>query len=275
MPKASAPSMDPSQRRLAWGLLVSLLLHGLLLALHFGVPGLRAGPAAPLTLRLARTAPVPVPDPLPPLPPPLTPPVADAVPPPSTPMPALEATPGPAARGYRLLDPRPAPQQPPQPQPQAPAPDAAVKPRRSPRRRPRAKAAAEGLHAQVIAREAPADSDFKLPPDAKTDPEPAPATDTMAGEDPVPGRVDEAAQQVAEQPDAQAGAQARERQAALRERALEAEREAGRLADEAAALARQRAAAEAETKAQARVRDEEAQRLAEQRRHDEALRAER
>jgi hypothetical protein len=39
-----APSTPaPSNRRLAWGLLVSLLLHALLLSLQFGVPGLRPG----------------------------------------------------------------------------------------------------------------------------------------------------------------------------------------------------------------------------------------
>ena len=40
---ARAATPAPSNRRLAWGLLVSLLLHALLLSLQFGVPGCGRG----------------------------------------------------------------------------------------------------------------------------------------------------------------------------------------------------------------------------------------
>lgn len=39
----AAPSTAASDRRLAAGVLVSLLLHGLVLSLQFGIPGLRPG----------------------------------------------------------------------------------------------------------------------------------------------------------------------------------------------------------------------------------------
>jgi hypothetical protein len=83
----AASQLDPSQRRLAAGLLVSLSLHGLLLALQFGIPGLRPASGAPLTVSLAPApaavvAPQPVPAaPVPPLPVPASPAPTPPVPP--------------------------------------------------------------------------------------------------------------------------------------------------------------------------------------------------
>lgn len=94
-----ATSASQADRRLAVGLVVSLLLHGALLLLQFGVPNLgMSGAAPPLTVRIA-AAPVPA-EALAPLP------VADITPlPPQPPAPVsgmrlvnpvVEATPAPA-----------------------------------------------------------------------------------------------------------------------------------------------------------------------------------
>src|SRR6478735_476663 len=96
-----ATSASRADRRLAVGLVVSLLLHAALLLLQFGVPDLGLSGAAPaLTVRIA-AAPLP-PEPLPPVPVP----VPDAAPlPPAPPAPVsgmrlvnpvVEATPAPA-----------------------------------------------------------------------------------------------------------------------------------------------------------------------------------
>lgn len=81
--KTGASPADHADRRLIGGLVVSLLLHGLVLLLQFGVPGLGLpGAPPPLTVRIAAVAPpapapepdvavavpVPVPAPLPPRP---------------------------------------------------------------------------------------------------------------------------------------------------------------------------------------------------------------
>lgn len=92
--KGRASLADHPDRRLIGGLLVSLLLHGLVLLLQFGVPGLGVpGTAPPLTIRIAAVA-TPAPAPLP---------EPDASAPPAPP-----AAPR-AASGMRVLDPVVAP----------------------------------------------------------------------------------------------------------------------------------------------------------------------
>ncbi len=88
-----ASPADHPDRRLIGGLLVSLLLHGLVLLLQFGVPGLGApGTPPPLTVRIAA-----VNSPAPPLPVPV--PVPEVVAPPSPPK-----TPRPVT-GMQVVDP--------------------------------------------------------------------------------------------------------------------------------------------------------------------------
>ncbi|PYD84941.1 hypothetical protein DNF23_51740, partial [Pseudomonas syringae pv. pisi] len=88
-----------SDRRLGVGIVMSVVLHGLLLSLQFGVPGLDFGGGGPINVTLApspaappATAPI---LPLPETPAPLAPPTTPA--PPSAPAPA-------PARGLRLVD---------------------------------------------------------------------------------------------------------------------------------------------------------------------------
>lgn len=73
-------AVDHAGKRLSFGLLVSLVFHGLLLLIHFGTAGLGTKPVpAPIVVRLA--------DPVPPLPPePLPDPVAVAAPPAPVPL---------------------------------------------------------------------------------------------------------------------------------------------------------------------------------------------
>jgi TonB family protein len=63
----SRSTADHPDRRLIGGLLVSLLVHGLILLLQFGVPGLGLPGAPPLTVRIAAAdvAPAPLPPPVP------------------------------------------------------------------------------------------------------------------------------------------------------------------------------------------------------------------
>jgi TonB C terminal len=162
---AAAPripaSLVPSNRRLAGGLLVSLLLHALLLSLQFGIPGLRAGAGRPLSVALASlppaVLPVPADTPVPPsasasVPPPL--PVARA--------PAQAASlskpsePPSPRRGFALRDPAPA-----MPAPPAPKPAPARRVRR--RIRPRIQSPKETLRTEVIARQIGEDPSFVLP----------------------------------------------------------------------------------------------------------------
>jgi hypothetical protein len=231
-----------SNRRLAWGLLVSLLLHALLLSLQFGIPGLRPGAGRPLSVVLApstlppvESAPAPVATPAPVAPSvsamPPAPPVASALAPhQATPLPTPNR-PAPG-HGFTLRDPVPALPAPPAPKPAPPA-------RRTLRRRsrPRIHPPKESLHTAVIARQLSEDPSFVLP-----QPEiPALAEVTEAPAE----RQDRApAPQVAQQEDEEAAALAR----------ADAERE----------LAQQRAAEEAR-----RVVE---QQLAEQRRAEELAR---
>jgi hypothetical protein len=238
-----APSkMALSNRRLAWGLLVSLLLHGLLLSLQFGIPGLRPGAGRPLSVVLApstlppvESAPAAVATPAPVAPSvsamPPAPPVASApAPHQATPLPTPNR-PAPG-HGFTLRDPVPALPAPPAPKPAPPA-------RRTPRRRsrPRIHPPKESLHTAVIARQLSEAPSFVLP-----QPE-IPALAEMT-EAPAEHQDRAPAPQVAQQEDEEAAALAR----------ADAERE----------LAQQRAAEEAR-----RVVE---QQLAEQRRAEELAR---
>jgi TolA protein len=96
----ASPAGHPD-RRLIGGLLVSLLLHGLLLLLQFGVPGMgMPGSPPPLTVRIAAVSPPPLP--LPPVPDPL----------PESPVPTPLAPPHPVT-GMQMVDPVAAPLPPP------------------------------------------------------------------------------------------------------------------------------------------------------------------
>ena len=106
-PQQAAP-VERAQRRLLGGLLASLLLHGVVLLLQFGVPGMgMSGSPPPLTVRIANADPTPVSAPLEPLPPE---PPAPVTPPALTP-------PAPVASGMRLVDPAPVPVAEPPPAP--------------------------------------------------------------------------------------------------------------------------------------------------------------
>ncbi|MES2757170.1 MAG: TonB C-terminal domain-containing protein [Pseudomonadota bacterium] len=112
-----AEASDLVNRRLASGLLLSIVLHALLLSLQFGVPGLglpSPGRPQPIHITLA---------PVEPALPPVAAPALDALPPlPLAPLP-------PASAGMRVIAPAPAPAV-----PKAPVPKA-VKPKRSKPRR--------------------------------------------------------------------------------------------------------------------------------------------
>ena len=100
--QSSVAPADRADRRLLGGLLVSLLLHGLVLLLQFGVPGMGTpGGTPPLSVRIASADPVSTPAPPPPLPSPQ----------PTVPLPAVvPAIAPPPATGMRLVDPVPAPE---------------------------------------------------------------------------------------------------------------------------------------------------------------------
>ncbi|MGZ8288846.1 MAG: TonB C-terminal domain-containing protein [Telluria sp.] len=142
-------SPDVMNRRLATGIVISLLLHGFVLSLQFGVPGFALPGRAPaISVSLA--------DPVQPAPQPL-PEAAAPVPLP----PAPEPAPARAAAGLTLVDPAPAPAPPP-----APRREAMVrkdKPRRQ--RRISAPMPLPGLDAatRVIAQADDAASDFVVP----------------------------------------------------------------------------------------------------------------
>ncbi len=284
----TAFSPDASGRRLAMGVLVSLLLHGLVLSLQFGIPGLHPGPGAPIAVRLTPPpAAVPMP---PPAVPAAVPPPAPVAPLPVPPALAEEKLPVPH-QGFTVVDPVV-----PAPPPAAPAPTPAPPPRRAAKRRrkmptPRV---ADGLHARVIAQDTHQDSTFDVPlPAVESDPVPDPQARTEE-----PTEADRPAEDLAaDTADAQARrarlAEERERERTLRQEAdeahlraqaeaqmrAEAAQERQRLAEQSAQfeaaladeqrarmLADQRAAEEA----QARARQEEERRLVEQQRIQQA-----
>jgi hypothetical protein len=262
----------PSNRRLAWGLLVSLLLHALLLSLQFGIPGLRPGAGRPLSVVLAplpatpappidtvMPAPVPVVTPAPRLP-------SAAVTPPAPPAPAVNAPqpelPAPVQRrGFTLRDPAPAVPTPPTPKPAPPA-------RRTPRRRlrPRVQPPKSTMHTEVIARQLSEDPSFVLP-----QPDIAPLTNVAE----APAEQEEAAAppQVARQAEEEAAALARagaERELAQQHVAEEEKRLAAeRLAEQQRVEEQQRAE---ELARQQSVEQQRAQQLTAQRQAEEMAR---
>jgi hypothetical protein len=269
---------DASERRLAMGVLVSLLLHALVLSLQFGIPGLRPGPGGPITVRLttpAVSAPVPVPPPqVPALPPAIVAPAPAAV----APLPLSPVRPVTPRHGFTLVD----------PVVPVPAPAPAPPPRRvaKRRRKPPATRLADGLHTRVIAQEAHQDTTFEVPLPAV---EPDPAAEPMARAEP-PAEADapvedDAMAQEAARAERTRLAEERERERALRRDAdearlradvedrlrAEAAQQRQRLAEQSAqydtALAEQHAAEEAQARAR---QEEEERRLAEQRRLQQA-----
>jgi hypothetical protein len=262
----------PSNRRLAWGLLVSLLLHALLLSLQFGIPGLRPGAGRPLSVVLAplpatpappidtaKPSPVPVVTPAPRLP-------SAPVTPPAPPAPAVNAPqpelPAPVQRrGFTLRDPAPAVPTPPTPKPAPPA-------RRTPRRRlrPRVQPPKSTMHTEVIARQLSEDPSFVLP-----QPDIAPLTNVAE----APAEQEEAAAppQVARQAEEEAAALARagaERELAQQHVAEEEKRLAAeRLAEQQRVEEQQRAE---ELARQQSVEQQRAQQLTAQRQAEEMAR---
>jgi hypothetical protein len=277
MPAAPATRMDPPNRGLVWGTLVSLLLHVVLLSLQFGIPGLRPGPNGALTVHLrplraqpepaAAVPAVPPPVALPPVPAPAAPRAPVVAPAPqlalAPPAPRVQA-------GFTLLDPpRPAPAPTP-----APAPPA-VRPPRAPHRRPRVRAPAtrDGLHAKVIAQDTHKDASFAVPPAAS---EPAPDLEPIAKMVDVQASPAEPENAQARQPDAPATEPERQAEAeptaqeqqAERER-LAAQREQERAARRAAEEQALQAAAEQDAR---RAADQQAQLLRQQAaRYDDEL----
>jgi hypothetical protein len=273
-PRASI-NLAVFNRRLAGGLLVSLLLHAVLLSLHFGIPGLRPGSGSPLSVVLAPAGPTspsvvaPVAE--------LPAPVKRAMPLPSaavtpsvpvTPPPAQEAPmaraeqPAPAPhRGFTLGDPAPALPAPPTPRPAPPV-------RRALRRRtrPRPMTPQETLHTKVITRQAAEDPGFVLPqPDTPATPE-APQLAQQADEEDAAALATEQ-----EAVRARADAEARQREAEEVRRLAEQQQAEQRRAD---ALARQELAEKERTQqlaAQQRADELARQRLAEQQRAQQLL----
>lgn len=143
-----APSRGSANRRLAWGLLVSLLFHAFILSLQFGVPGMALqGARSALDITLAQV--------LPPVPQALAEPVAaDRVPPaPLSPPPA-------PVTGMRLLDPVAKPLPAPPPRPRVTQRDKPRKARRISAPLPRPDADAP---VRVIAQASNPDSEFIVP----------------------------------------------------------------------------------------------------------------
>ena len=263
-PRAPA-TMAPANRRLAWGLLLSLLLHGLLLLLQFGIPGLRAGSGGPLTVVLAppaQTRPLPPADlPVPALPPVVTPapplPSAAVPPPPQlapAPMqapaaqPARPPQPSPR-RGFSLRDPVPILPAPPAPKPAPPA-------RRAMRRpRPRLRPPKQALQTEVIAKQTRDESTFVLP-----QPEIPPLADVQVASEPEQKiePVPELVRQAEEEDEAKRVAERQRTEELARQQREEQELAVQRQAEE---LARQRL-----------VEQERAQQLAEQHRSEELAR---
>jgi hypothetical protein len=279
------------------GVLASLLLHGFVLSLQFGIPGLRPGPGTPVAVRLTPPAAAVSPPPPPAMPVPVPPspaPVATA-PVPMPPTLPQEKLPVPH-HGFTVVDPAV-----PAPPPAVPAPIPAPPPRRAAKRRRKMPAprVADGLHARVIAQDAHQDSTFDVPLPA-VEPEPAPdplaRTDEAAAADKP---VDDAAPDAEDAQTRRAKvAEGREHERMLRREVdearllaqaeermrAEAAQERQRLAEQAAQfeaaladeqrarmLADQRVAEEV----QARARHDEERRLAEQQRAQQLAEQER
>ena len=203
------PGRASSDRRLGAGIAISVLLHGLLLSLQFGVPGLDLGGGGPISVTLA-----PSPQPaasLPDTPPAPTPPPPATVP--------VQPTPPAPSRGMRLVD-----LPPPSPTVQAEArpPAQARRPKRT--KPPAPKRRLREVPAPVIVAAPNQESEFTVPvplpdivPDADLE---APVmADIVETETPAsPAEVEDAG------PDLIALEEEQARQRQLAEQALEQER---------------------------------------------------
>ncbi len=251
---AGAPRLS-AERRLAWGLSISLLFHALMLSLQFGVPGMALqGARSAIDITLARV--------LPPVPTPPEPAVPDPV---VAETPVAPTAPG---SGMRLVDPVP------RPVPAPPRPKAVRKDR--PRKAPRVSTPLPRPEAdtptRVIAQASNPDSEFVVPL-------PQPEEAAQKTIDPVEAQhgsdeLAEAAQEEAPLPELQLPTLARTDAAAEDlNKAADEERLAAATAREQAALARQRLAqALAERQQQEQLAQQRlALELAERRKADELL----
>lgn len=251
---AAAPRLS-AERRLAWGLSISLLFHGLMLSLQFGVPGMALqGARSAIDITLA--------DVLPPVPTPPEPAVPDPV------LPETPVVPTAPMSGMRLVDPVAKPVAAP-PRPKAVRKD---KPRKAPRvSAPLPKPEAD-TPTRVIAQASNPDSEFVVPL-------PQPEEAAQKTIDPVEAQhgseeLAEAAQEEAPMPELQLPTLARTDAAAEDlKKAADEERLAAATAREQAALAQQRLAQE---QAERQQQDQLAQQrlaleLAERRKAEELL----
>ena len=237
---------DHPDRRLIGGLLVSLLLHGLVLLLQFGVPGLGVpGTPPPLTIRIAAPAPAPEVSPAPPLP-----------------LPAPPVPPRPVS-GMRVLDPVLAP---------PPAPVKATplvkkdKPRRARRISPPLPARETLVEPPRVISQDNVLNDFTVPlarPE-EAEQKTVDIKEAQHGED-AGDASDSAAQEAAA---AKAGKLKAEQEAQEKKLAQEAREAEQRAAEQAALLVQQQKAAEelrnAEQAAQLQKNEQEAARVKEQ-----------
>lgn len=257
MTQASArrrlPERARSDRRLGVGIAISVLLHGLLLSLQFGVPGLDLGGGGPISVTLA-----PSPQPAAPLPD--TPPSATpALPVPAPPaLPALPAPPAPS-RGMRLVD---------LPPPPTPVAQAEVRPKAQARPPKRAKPPApkrklHALAAPVIVAAPDPESEFTVPlplPDIvpEATPETPALADSVETDPPVPpADVEDVGPDLVAQEEEEARQRQLAEQALEQERLAQAEREAGE-----ARLAQERQAQEAQIAQQREAQRRQAEELA-------------
>jgi len=231
-------------RRLVAGIAVSVLLHGVLLSLQFGISGLDAGSGGPIRVTLAPAPPsVAPPEPLPAAP---LPPLPDTPPPPLA---ALPPAPVPA-QGLRLVDPLP------KPAPPSPPRHVARKPAR-PRVVKRRPAVAPPLIATTLP-----DNPFTVAP-SLPDIEPGPALEpvTVDEREPAPGETMIAARDEQRLREEEAA-----RLAAAEEERLRREREETRVAAErdAAALRAQELARQEDDRRRVEHETAQAAQLAEQ-----------
>jgi TonB family protein len=243
MPTVQPRAPDLANRRMATGMLLSLLLHVVILSIQFGLPGKWAGGAGPMTVRLT-PAPAPASSLPPELPAPASSPAASAVPAP--------APPDTPSSGLRLVD----------PMPMAPPPQSVAKPVK--RRRSQGRSKAPRGHAStppVIVRQDNPDAAFKVPlaeSQVEPGPEPAPVPESPVAPEPVAAQDEAVPDERAAEVTAAAAREEQQRlaneearrlaqlheQEAERQRVAAAEREQGRLADEERRQAVERLAAE-------------------------------
>ena len=227
VPAAAAPPRLSAERRLAWGLFISLLFHALILSLQFGVPGMALqGARSAIDITLARV--------LPPVPAPPEPVVPDPA------VPDAPVAPAAPSSGMRLVDPVPKPIPAPPPRPKAVKKD---KPRKAPRVSAPLPKPEVDTPTRVIAQVDNPDSEFVVPL-------PQPEEATRKTIDPVEAQhgsedVADAAQEESPMPDLQLPALAKtDAVAEDLKKVADEERQAAAVAREQAALAQQRIAQE-------------------------------